>query len=300
MNYPNNHELDNNDSWDDGQLGESEANRSLDNNEAWDSYSWRNDEAEVESYTWNENKREYFDDFNWDNQKKYFDNFRWDEDNRDVQENNWDEDGQVLDENIDDIEDINEELDDIDEDLEDRKFDENLLDSLLPKTLHEKRVVGGDAFIKPIRHILKQLMELEANDIEIGTERQGTILESRIISIEEYIIIVRNQFREIIIPIHQIVGIYSRRLPQIVILPEPEVNRDGEWDYYERPLREHCSKRIGQLYTVNTLARDEIFSSIKGTITKVGDGILIIDNTVAILICKIISIDKDVRFSAKN
>ena len=323
MDYPNNHELDNNYSWDDGQLRENEANNSSDNNEAWDNYNWRQDEAEVESYTWNDKEREYFDDFNWDNEKRYFDNFSWDENNRHVEEDDWDEDVENLDENIDDIdqdfEDINKEFDNI-------NLPGHLLGSLLPKIIHDKRGIGEDALadimnrlqrlqgeklpeqslrspihgireicIKPIYHILRQLMELDANDIEIGTESQGTILESRIIGIEDYIVIVRNQFREIVIPIHQIVGIYSRRLPQVSVLLEPKGNREGDWDCCERPLREYCSKYTGQIYTVKTLARDEIFASIKGTITKIGDGILILDNTVAILICKIISIEKDSR-----
>jgi len=289
MSYPENNELDNDNSWNDEELNNNEAGNTSINNDSID-------------YNWDTEGVEYFDDFNWSenneqdknkdwNQDSKYEEEHWNEDN--IQETNWSEN------TIEDIEDIDE-ADDV--------VINNKADRLqgIPGPIGPQGPPGPGAefikelCIKPMYHILKQLNELIADDIEIGTEKQGTILDCMIVKLDEYIVIVRNSFREITIPIHQIVGIYSRRLPQVLLLPERDNNKTGDCDCCERPLREYCSNHIGQDYTINTTARDEIFSNLKGNITKVGEGVVILSNTVAILICKIISIEKDARSSIRN
>ncbi|QGU95678.1 hypothetical protein GOM49_11780 [Clostridium bovifaecis] len=147
--------------------------------------------------------------------------------------------------------------------------------------------------VRPIQHILEQLLKLEAGDIEIGTEKQGTILEARILNIENSLVSVQTPYNYIVIPIYQIVGIYSRSLPQITLLPVPQTERRGDCEYCERPLREYFATRIGKNFTINTSALDELFRGINGTITRIGEGIIILNDTVAVLIHKIISVEKN-------
>jgi hypothetical protein len=150
----------------------------------------------------------------------------------------------------------------------------------------------NEACIRPLKHILEQLSKLGAKDIEIGTEKQGTILEARILSMENYLVKVQTPYNYALIPIHKIIGIYSRDLPKVNLLPSLERERTDDVQYCERSLREYFSNKIGKGFKVNTSALDELFRTIDGTVTRVGEGILVLNDTVAILLNKIVSVEK--------
>lgn len=248
--------------------------------------------------SWDDKESEYFGDFSWDDKREYFDNFKWDVSNsqdteepiEDQYEGNFNNELEELDKTVDEIENIDfiEEVTDPTnftiENNENHEIEKIIVDKMIRKT-----------YTSRIYNILKQLKLLTAEDVEFGTEQQGTILQSRIINIDDNIVTVRTAFKEITIPIHQIVGIYSRKLPAVALLIESENEVDGKYDYYDRPLMEYFLNHIGEEYIINTMARDEVFNRIQGSITKVEEGIIILSNTVAVSIGKIISVEKDIR-----
>lgn len=308
---------------------DNDCNCNWNNNCAWENDNCHEDDnildnncsiyGEIEL---NENYR-WDDNFKWDNDYKDELEFRWDsnfEDNS--EEYNWNED-HALEDNQEANEGnyLDEELDN-EEDNEEEYIEENMEEYSVSEPLHENDEVEGvdeeeteifqeqielqdpprlasaglrEICVIPMHNILKQLSDLGIGDIEIGTERQGTIFNARIISIEDSLVKIETPFIRSLIPIHQIVGICTRSLPKIDLLPEPDIPRQGDCECCERHLREYCSSRIGRRYTINTIAKDEVFSSISGTITRIGEGVLVVDDTVAIIICKIISIEKSLR-----
>lgn len=288
----------------------------LDMNAGWNNEPWENNNYETnENYKWD-------DDFAWDKDHIEKDNFTWSgeegrEDNYRQEDINFDKD-YIWDWNND--ENSNE------------QFEEQLLPEVLHSKLEEEGGQGLEALqdlsdlhtfkgiqnleairgpqgpqgppgpaaeclkeicVRPIQHILDQLLKLGAGDIEIGTEKQGTILEARILNIENSLVSVQTPYNYIVIPIHQIVGIYSRLLPQVELLPIPQAERRGDCEYCERPLREYFTSRIGKSFTINTSALDELFRGINGTITRIGEGVVILNDTVAILIHKIVSVQNN-------
>ncbi|MBE6044490.1 MAG: hypothetical protein E7216_09695 [Clostridium thermopalmarium] len=151
----------------------------------------------------------------------------------------------------------------------------------------------NEVCIKPLEHILEQLSKLGAKDIEIGTEKQGTILEARILSMENFLVEVQTPYNYSIIPLHKIVGIYSRDLPKVDLLSSLEEEKTDRVQHCEKALREYFINKIGKNFKVNTSALDELFRTIKGTVTRVGEGIVVLNDTVAILLNKIVSVEKN-------
>ena len=147
--------------------------------------------------------------------------------------------------------------------------------------------------VDPMKFVLEQLMKVEVDDLEIGTEKQGTILNCRIIAIKESLVKVQTQYNYILIPIHQIIGLYSNKIKDISLMSQPKEKQGQDSECCEGSLRRYISTKIGVALRINTCGNDELFRSVYGTITKVGNGTLILSNKMIIQISKIIYIEED-------
>lgn len=192
----------------------------------------------------------WYDDFKWDKDYKESDNFKWD---RKIEFNN--------------------------------------------EEVHLKHEVEGatdeyinEGCVKAMKHILEQLMEAYISDIEIGIQNGETIVDARIEKIENYLVKVITSSSSVIIPINHIVAISSNSLSKASLISEAEVKRAEDCESLELYIKEYFQKNIGKEYTIYTLGQDEFFRSINGTITKTGEGIIILNDNIAVMISKIIAV----------
>ncbi|MFU0825194.1 hypothetical protein [Clostridium sp.] len=258
-----------------------------DENYRWDDgFSWNEEETNMPSAVQDEASN---NDFDWNNDEFWKDDFREENLLSEEVHSNQGVEGAETTEKTQDFQNL--------QNVEDNIIEGNVEDAVNIES--EKKCTKdfteylNEACIRPLQHILEQLSELGAKDIEIGTEKQGTILEARILSIKNYLVKVQTPYNYAVIPIHKIIGIYSRDLPRVELLSSPEDERADDVEYCERSLREYFSNKIGKNFKVNTSALDELFRAINGTVTRVGEGIVVLNDTVAIVLDKIVSVEKN-------
>lgn len=240
---------------------------------------WKDCRCNCENYNWDDN-------FIWGDQCDYNDGFQWkcNEDCNLVHSNYEVEDCEVeetIEENIDD-------------DIEDEYTEENIKYIQGPQGPQgpPSRWIN-DMCVEPMRHVLQQLMQNDVEDLEVGIEKQGTILNCRVVSIEKSVVKFQTSDNYILVPIYQIVGIYTESIKDITLMANEESYNDIDCDCCEGDLRTCLSSETGKAVRVNTRSGDELFNSLTGNITRIGKGIVVLNEKLILTITKIVSVEED-------
>ncbi|AEB75529.1 hypothetical protein ADU80_10730 [Clostridium botulinum] len=254
---------------------------------------WENCKCNDENYNWQ-------DDFTWGNKYDYNDDFQWecqyecDHDNcnnypgfplihSNCEFNEEETDGSIK--SIEEIEEVEEVHGDNVQGLQGPQGPQGPpgpVSSWIKKTC-----------VEPMGYVLEQLMKMEVDDLEIGTEKQGTILNCRIIYVEESLVKIQTQYNYVVIPIYEIIGLYSNKMKDILLMSQPEEEQGEDAECCEGSLRKYLLTKVGVALRINTCGTDELFRSIYGTITKVGKGTLILSNKMIIQISKIVCVEEE-------
>lgn len=154
---------------------------------------------------------------------------------------------------------------------------------------NEKEYIN-DTCVKSMKNILEQLMESRVSDIEIGIQKGETILAAKIEKIKNSLVKVSTPSTSVIIPINHIVAISSNSLSKVSLISKLDRDKEEEYENLEVYIKEYFEKNIGKDYTIYTLGEDEFFRCINGAITKTGEGIIILNDNIAVMISKIIAV----------
>ncbi|WP_198530551.1 hypothetical protein [Bacillus sp. LL01] len=139
-----------------------------------------------------------------------------------------------------------------------------------------------------MQYVLEQLI---GRVVRIGTtdSSSGTYPSATILSVNDYIVIIRQGANTIALPICLVVGVQNTQVQNIALLPPP-LPGDGECSCCERPVREF----FNEIMTADVDALGPAFNNLSNMeILETGLGIVKLrDNNVfiALSICKVASI----------
>ncbi|KGM95004.1 hypothetical protein Z968_10175 [Clostridium novyi A str. 4552] len=249
---------------------------------------WKDCICNCENYNWNDN-------FIWGDGCEYNDGFQWGcDDDWNLVHSNCEIDDCEVEENI-----VNgcylEDGTEIEEDTEkEEDYEEDIQYVQGPQ---EQQPLASqwinDTCVEPIKHVLEQLMENDVADLEVGIEKQGTILNCRIVSIEKSVVKFQTSDNYVLVPIYQIVGIYTNSIKNITLMSAEESDNDIDCNCCEGDLRECLSSETGKMVRVNTRSGDELFRTLTGNITRIGKGIVVLNEKLILTTTKIVSVEED-------
>lgn len=181
-------------------------------------------------------------------------------------------------------------IDGKDQDKNDEKIDDN--SKKMQEEPSNSKCIGFNRCSMYCKQSMKRLlMELSGEKVDLCIEdiQRGLINEVVISEVRDNIIKVINRKNQItIIPIHNIVGIYSESLPFIDIYDDFINKDDKEIDCsFEEDMRNYFKSILGKKVAIQTRGDGKFRYIYEKNITNIGIGFVVVDNTMAISFCNI-------------
>lgn len=174
------------------------------------------------------------------------------------------------------------------------KLDKKVLEELDKKNLKEmkglKKNFGGNS-IMPMEVMLKQLV---GENISFSTvaRSNGFVTNATLLSVKDGIVHMDTSHSILSIPVCEIVGIESNLIHSIELQSLVETPTEESYKYKEWSLRNLFSTMIGEKIFIETTGSGSFDNINDKIITNVGQGIVVLDNTMAISLSKIILVER--------
>jgi hypothetical protein len=174
------------------------------------------------------------------------------------------------------------------------KLENESLEQLDKKDLAVKKNLarvfrGSDTM--PMEIILKQLVG-ENIALSIISKGNGFIANATLLSVKDGIVHVDNSSRILSIPIGDIVGVNSNLINAIELQPLTEASREEDYKYKEWSLGNLFSTMIGGQVSIETIGPGSFNNISNKVVTNVGQGIVVIESTMAVSLSKIILVER--------
>ena len=146
-------------------------------------------------------------------------------------------------------------------------------------------------YIKPMEIILKQLIG-ENIALSTGISNKGFVSNAILLSVKDGIVNLDISHGILSIPIGEVVGVESNLIHSIELMPLIDINEEEIYDYKEYSLGNLFSTMIGEQIYIETSGLGSFNNIDDKTVTNLGQGIVVLDNTMAISLSKIILVER--------